>query len=96
MPVTNPSHRDMKKSREYMEQMSWDDGFEVLTRLGLTMNPVSGSLERDTKIQGNSSLALTWNGDGTLASIVKTIGATSYTKTFTWTSGNLTAISAWS
>lgn len=95
MAVKNPTHRDIKKTQVYMEQMSWDDSFEVLTRLGLTYNPVSGDLERETKIQGNSSLALTWNADGTLATIAKTIGATTYTKTFTWTDGNLTAISAW-
>jgi len=96
MAVQNPTHRDIKKTQVYMEQMSWDDSFEVLTRLMLSYNPITGNLERDTKIQGNSSLVLAWNADDTLASITKTIGANSYRKTFTWTDGNLTAISAWS
>ena len=96
MAVKNPTHRDVKKTLEYMESLSFDPVYEVLTRIPLTQNPVSGDLEREVKIQGNPSLALTWNADGTLASIVKTIGATSYTKTFSWTDGNLTGISAWS
>lgn len=96
MAVTNPTHRDIKKTQGYMESMSFDPTYEILTRLILTQNPVSGSLEREQKIQGNASVALTWNADGTLATLAKTIGATTYTKTFTWTDGNLTGISAWS
>jgi hypothetical protein len=96
MAVTNPTHRDIKKTQVYMEQMSWDDTFEVLTRLALTMNPVTNALERKTAIQGNASLAFTWNSDGTLATMTKTVGAASYRKTFTWTDGNLTGITTWS
>lgn len=96
MAVTNPTHRKLTKTTTYMENMSFDPDYEVLCRIPLTLNPVSGALEKPTGIQGNASLALTYDGDGNLATIVKTIGATTYTKTFTWTSGNLTAISAWS
>jgi len=96
MAKHNPTHSDIKKSQIYMEQMSWDSDHEVLTRIPLTLNPVSGSLERSTGIQGNSSLALTYDGNGNLTTIAKTVGATTYTKTLTWTDGNLTDITAWS
>lgn len=96
MAVKNPTHRDVKKTLEYMESLSFDPVYEVLTRIPLTQNPVTGDLERSMQIQGNPSLALTWNADGTLATLAKTIGATTYTKTFTWTDGVLTGVSAWS
>jgi len=96
MTVKNPTHRDMKKTQIYMEQMSWDSEYEVLTRIPLTQNPISGDLERQVAIQGNPSMAFTWDVDGNLETITKTIGAKTYSKTFTWTDGNLTAISAWS
>jgi YD repeat-containing protein len=96
MAVQNPTARDLKKSVTYMENLSFDPSYEVLTRIPLTLNPVSGSLERSTGIQGNPSYALTYDGDGNLATIAKTIGVTTYTKTFSWTSGNLTGMTAWS
>jgi len=95
MAAKNPAQRDVKQTLEYMEHMSFDPTFEVLTRLILTQNPVSGALEREQKIQGNSSTVLTWNADGSLKTVGKTIGATTYTKSFTWTDGALTGISAW-
>jgi hypothetical protein len=60
-----------------------------------TRNTVTGTSEYVTAIQGNGSLALTWT-DGNLTRIVKTIGATTYTKTFSYSGGNLTGISTWS
>ena len=95
MAVKNPDHRKLTKTQVYMENMSFDPTYEVLARIPLTVNPVNDALERETKIQGNGSLALTYT-DGNLTQIVKTIGATTYTKTFTWTADQLTAISAWS
>jgi len=94
--ATNPTHRDVKQTLEYMDHMSFDSTYEVLTRLPLTLNPVSGNLERTTAIQGNASYVLTYDGGGKLQTLAKTIGATTYTKTFTWTGDDLTAISTWS
>jgi len=78
-----------------MENLSFDPDHEVLTRIPITLNPVSGSLERKTGIQGNSSLVLSYT-DGNLTTLEKTVGATTYTKTFTWTADELTAVSTWS
>lgn len=38
---------------------------------------------------------LTYNGDGTLATVASTTGGSTYTQTLTYTSGNLTGVSAW-
>lgn len=92
----NPTQRDIKKSIPYMESMSWDKDFEVMARLPLYVNPVTGNLDKATSVQGNASLTLTYDSDGNLQTLTKTIGATTYTKTFTWTNGSLTAVSAWS
>ena len=96
MAIKNPAAQDLKKTVMYMENLSFDPVYEVLTRIPLTQNAVSGALERQVDIQGNPSMALNYDVDGQLTSIVKTIGATTYTKTFTWTDGQLTGMSAWS
>ena len=96
MAVTNPAGRDIKKTVQYMESLSFDPTYEVLTRIPLTQNPISGDLERQVAIQGNPSMVLSYDVDGNLTTMTKTIGAKTYSKTFTWTDGNLTAISAWS
>jgi len=93
--AANPTHRDVKQTLEYMDHMSFDKDYEVLTRLPLSLNPVSGNLERTTAIQGNASYVLTYDGTGKLQTLAKTVDATTYTKTFTWTGDNLTGISAW-
>ena len=95
MAVNNPSAKDAKQTLVAMENLSFDPTFEVLTRLPLTLNPVSGTLERSTDIQGNSSIVFTYTGDN-LTKIEKTVGGTTYTKDLTWTGENLTGISAWS
>ena len=96
MAVTNLTARDIKKTTTYMENLSFDPVYEVLTRLPLTVNPVSNSLERPTAIQGNASYTLTYNPSGMLTTLVKTVDGTDYTKTFTWDGDNLTGISTWS
>ena len=95
MGVNNPDHRKLTKTQVYMENMSFDPTHEVLTRLPLTLNPISGSLERSVAIQGNPSMTLAYDGSGNLTTLTKTIGATTYTKTFTWDAGRLTDISEW-
>ena len=93
--VTNPTHRKLTKTPMYMENMSFDPTYEVLTRIPLTLNPVSNTLERSTAIQGNPSMTLAYDGSGNLITLTKTIGATTYMKTFVWNSGRLISISEW-
>jgi hypothetical protein len=96
MAVTNPGARKLPKTQTYMENMSFDPSYEVLTRIPLTLNPVSGALERPTAIQGNPTMVLSYDGSGNLQTLTKTVDGTTYTKTFTWVGGRLTNISAWS
>jgi hypothetical protein len=96
MAIKNPTASKLAKTQVYMENMSFDPDYEVLTRIPLTLNPVSGSLERQTSIQGNASYNLTYDGSNKLTQIEKTINGTTYTKTFSWSGDNLTDISAWS
>jgi len=78
-----------------MENLSFDPTYEVLTRIPLTLNTVSGTLERSTAIQGNPSMTLARDGSGNLTTLTKTIDGTTYTKTFSWVGGRLTDISTW-
>ena len=87
--------KDPKKTRIHMENMSFDSEHEVLARIPLTINTVSGETERQTALQGNSSLTLSYT-DGNLTTLEKTIGSTTYTKTFSWTGDELTGVSSWS
>jgi hypothetical protein len=96
MAVKNPDHRKLLKTPMYMENMSFDPDYEVLARIPLTLNPVTGNLERSSGIQGNPSMTLSYDGSGNLTTLTKTINAVTYTKTFTWDAGVLTDISAWS
>jgi len=78
---------------------SFDGEYDVHVVEPLTLNPVTGNLERTTTIQGNGSLVIS-NTDEVVAStktITKTIGATSYTKTLSYNAaGDVIAVSAWS
>ena len=95
MTAKNPTHRNLPKTTTYMENLSFDPTYEVLTRIPLTLNPVSGTLERSTAIQGNPSMTLAYDGNGNLTTLTKTIDGTTYTKTFTWDAGRLIDISTW-
>jgi len=95
MTAKNPTHRNLPKTTTYMENLSFDPTYEVLTRIPLTLNPVSNTLERSTAIQGNPSMTLARDGSGNLTTLTKTIDGTTYTKTFTWDAGRLTDISTW-
>jgi hypothetical protein len=92
--MTKPAAQT-KYTVQNMENKSYDTDFDVLTRELLTHNPVADTLEKVTAIQGNASYVLTWAA-GNLTQIAKTVGATTYTKTLTWTNGDLTGISVWS
>jgi YD repeat-containing protein len=85
-----------KYTEQYMENSSYDADFGILTREILTYNPISGSLERVSAIQGNGALTLGYDANGNLISLEKVIGSVTYTKTLTWdANGNLTNISVW-
>lgn len=96
MAIKNPTAKDPKKTLVHMENLSLDPVYEVLARIPLTVNPVSGSTERISGIQGNASLTLSYDANGNLTTIVKTVDGTDHTKTFTWVAGQLTAVSTWS
>jgi hypothetical protein len=89
-------YSDTKYPVQYMENNSYDQTLKVLTREMLTVNLVNGQLERVMGIQGNASYVLSYDGSGNITQIEKTIGGTTYTKTFTYTGDNLTGISVWS
>ena len=46
--------------------------------------------------KNNPSFALTYDGSNQPTLIAMTIGGVTYNRTLTWTSGNLTAMTAWS
>lgn len=95
MAITNPLARDLKKTQTYMENLSFDPTYEVLTRIPLTLNPVTSNLERPTAFQGNASFVLTYTSSN-LTGVAMTIGGTTYNKTLTYDgSNNLTAVSVW-
>ena len=47
------------------------------------------------KVTEDVAKTITYNLDGTIATIVKVVGGVTYTKTFSYTSGNVTGISEW-
>lgn len=56
-----------------------------------------GQVDRDPfdPRQQNSSCSLTYDGDGNLIQVEKTVGDCVYRRTLTWTAGNLTDVSEW-
>lgn len=40
-------------------------------------------------------ITMTYNSDGTIATATCTVGPNTYRRTYTYTSGNLTSITAW-
>jgi len=95
MAIKNPTHQKLTKTPMYMENLSFDPDYEVLTRIPLTLNPVTNNLERTSAIQGNPSMTLAYDGSGQLTTLTKTIDGTVYTKTFTWDTGRLVSVSTW-
>lgn len=95
MAVNTRSERNLNSANDLMN-LSFDGDFNVHVVEPVTYNAVSGNLERVTTIQGNGSIAITYNASNQPTTIVKTIGGVTYTKTLTWTDGVCTAVSAWS
>ena len=78
---------------------SFDQTYQVNVVEGLTINPVTGALERPTAIQGNASLSITESVDGTVTTttIQKTIGDDVYQQTIEEDSDdNSVNVSVWS
>lgn len=72
-----------------MSQMFNDQrvlGVRVLSEVDSTGAPV---------VPDSYAQSLTYNGDNTVATISFTDGANTWTKTFTYTNGNLTGVSVW-
>ena len=64
------------------------------------MGTSAGGLDLERPgINKDVATAFTYNGDGTVATIVKTyndgVSTATYTKTFSYTSGKVTSISKW-
>lgn len=62
-------------------------------QLKIVGNGTSGKFEPTSG--NNASFSLTYDGDGNLIQIDKTVGLMTYRKTLTWTAGNLVFISSW-
>jgi hypothetical protein len=95
MPNTR-SERNLNSMGDLMN-LSFDGEYNVHVVEPLTLNPVTGSLERTVTIQGDAAYVLTYDGNNNMTQIEKTIGTTTYTKTFGYDgNNNLTSISVWS
>lgn len=94
--INKTGYNDTSNTEQWALNNSVDREFNVLGVENLTYNPIEGSLERMTGIQGNASYVLTYDGSGNLTDIDKTIGSTTYHKDLTYDgSSNLTNVSVW-
>ena len=87
------------QSPTQIQNQSFDQTCQVNVVEGITINPVTGALERPTAIQGNASLSITESVDGTVTTttIQKTIGADVYQQTIEEdSSDNSISVSIWS
>jgi len=82
-----------------LQNQSFDRDYQVNVVESMTVNPVTGNIERPVAIQGNASISITESvlGSVTTKVITKTIGSTSYQKTITQdSSDNSVSVSTWS
>jgi hypothetical protein len=87
------------KSVQEIQNLGFDDTYNVSQTIPLTKNPVSGNLEYQSSIQGNASLTVSEAVEGTVTTktLTKTIGSTSYVKTVeSDSSDNSVTVSTWS
>jgi YD repeat-containing protein len=75
-------------------QMEWDK-FDRRDPSNPAIRTISKETTPTDSTQNNGSLVLTYDGDGNLITIAKTISGTTYTKTLSYTGSDLTGISAW-
>lgn len=66
------------------------------TVLSYTGDDVTQIVKTIGGIPYTTDLAYTYDIDGNITQLQKTMNAITYTKTFTWVAGKLTAVSAWS
>jgi len=98
-PSTQRVVNQTTHTSQAMDNWSFDQDFKENTVESLTFNPVSGQLERATAIQGNPSMVVSYNAAGDVVKLEKTIGSTTYTKTFSNTDTTVATtmnISVWS
>jgi len=82
-----------------LQNQSFDRDYQVNVVEGMTVNPVTGAMERPSAIQGNASISVSEVTVGTVTTktLTKTIGSVSYVKTVaTDSSDNSVTISNWS
>jgi len=85
-----------KYSEQNVLNSSYDKDYDILAVETVSFNPVTSTMERTTGIQGNGTLTLGYDASSNLTTLTKVVGGVTYTKTLTWTDGNLTNISVWS
>lgn len=84
----------------YTYRLLWAEQVQIHIDRRFRMVSSAGSLDLERPgVNGDVATAFTYNGDGTVATIVKTyndgVTTATYTKTFTYTSGQVTGISKW-
>ena len=85
-----------KDTEQNLQNLSFDQELKINAVEVLSVNPITGQLERPMAIQGNGSTVLIYTGSN-LTTIEKTIGTVTYTKTLSYDgSNNLTGVSVWS
>lgn len=98
-----PSMRQGKpityQTPQELQNQSFDRDYQVNVVESMTVNPVTGNIERPVAIQGNASISITESvlGSVTTKMITKTIGTDTYTKTIAINSSdNSVTVSTWS
>jgi len=87
------------QSTQELQNQSFDRDYQLNVVESMTVNPVTGNIERPVAIQGNASLSISESVDGTVTTkmITKTIGTDTYTKTVAIdSSDNSVTVSTWS
>lgn len=98
--VTNPGDFPVSttNTRDLAKEAKQDDMIEAIENIELDTSTLAteSTLEAiKDKVTEDVAQTLTYNADGTIATMVKVVGGVTYTKTFSYTSGNITGISAW-
>lgn len=93
--------KDIKTAKSVQEiwNLGFDTDFNLPVVESLIYNPVTQTMDRNSAVQGNASLSITevTVGDVTTKTILKTIGATTYTKTVVQNNvTNALTVSSWS
>lgn len=83
------------QSPSQIANQSFDQTNQLNVVEGVTINPVTGAVERPIAIQGNASIVLGYTGN-LPTSVQKTVGSTVYTKSLSYSGTVLTGVSSWS